>query len=130
MMQKRLRKLVGLKKEIIAPPVYGPQKAKKMLVGWGSTCGAIREAVDILQRQKVSVNAVNLNELWPFPAEAMASLIDSAQQVYVIESNATGQLAHLIRAETGKKTNSILKYDGRPFTPADIVRELGKEMSA
>lgn len=127
MMQKRMRKLVGLKKEIAAPQIYGLNKAKTTLIGWGSTCGAIREAVDILRQEKVSVNSVQLTELWPFPAEAVAGIMDGVQNVYVIENNATGQLAHLIRAETGKKTSSVLKYDGRPFTPEYIVRELRKE---
>jgi 2-oxoglutarate ferredoxin oxidoreductase subunit alpha len=128
MMQKRMRKLVGLKKEIATPQLYGPEQAKTTLIGWGSTCGALREAVDILRNKKVSVNSVQLNELWPFPAEAVASVMDKAKNCYVIENNATGQLAHLIRAETGKKASgSILKYDGRPITPEYIVRELGKE---
>jgi 2-oxoglutarate ferredoxin oxidoreductase subunit alpha len=46
-----------------------------------------------------------------------------------VENNATGQLAHLIRAETGKEVKGkILKYDGRPFTPDYIMRALRKEM--
>jgi 2-oxoglutarate ferredoxin oxidoreductase subunit alpha len=48
----------------------------------------------------------------------------------VVESNATGQLAHLIRAETGKEvTGSILKFDGRPITPIFIVEKLKKEVT-
>jgi len=128
MMQKRMRKLVGLKGEINVPEVYGSEGAKTTLIGWGSTGGAIRETVDILSRQGVSVNSVHLTELWPFPAEAMAGIMDKAQNNYVIENNATGQLAHLIRAETGKKANgNILKYDGRPFTPEYIIAEMRKE---
>ena len=46
----------------------------------------------------------------------------------MIENNATGQLAHLIRAETGKKASgNVLKYDGRPFTPEYIIAEMRKE---
>lgn len=130
MMQKRMRKLVSLRKEIIPPQVYGLKKAKATLIGCGSTCGAIREAVDVLRKRNVSVNAVNLTELYPLPVDVLARIMGSAQKVYVIENNATGQLARLIRAETGKKaTGNILKYDGRPFTPQYIVRELEKEMS-
>jgi 2-oxoglutarate ferredoxin oxidoreductase subunit alpha len=130
MMDKRMRKLVGLRKEIIAPQVYGMPKAKTTLIGWGSTCGAIREAVDILHKKNVSINAVNLTELYPLPADALTRIMDNSQKVYVVENNATEQLAHFIRAETGKKvTGNILKYDGRPFTPAYIVHELEKEIS-
>ncbi len=128
MMQKRMRKLAGLKGEIAAPQLYGPEKANTTLIGWGSTGGAIREAVDILRKEGASVNSIQLTELWPFPAEAMDSIMNKAQNVYVIENNATGQMAHLIRAETGKKASgSILKYDGRPFTPEYIVGKIRKE---
>lgn len=128
MMQKRMRKLVGLKDEITVPEVYGSENAKTTLIGWGSTGGAIRETVDILSKQGVSVNSVQLTELWPFPAEAMTGIMDKAQNNYVIENNATGQLAHLIRAETGKKvSSSILKCDGRPFTPEYIIAQMRKE---
>jgi 2-oxoglutarate ferredoxin oxidoreductase subunit alpha len=130
MMEKRLRKLDGLRQEVAAPQVYGMSNAMTTLIGWGSTCNAIREAVDIVSRKNVSINAVNLSELYPLPADALAGIMDNAGKVYVIENNATGQLAHFIRAETGKKaTGNILRYDGRPLTPAYIVRELEKEMS-
>ncbi len=125
MVQKRLRKLLSLKNEIAPPQLYGPKKAETTLVGWGSTYGAIREAVDILHREDMSVNLLHLNELWPFPAEAVVNALDSARHSYVIENNASGQLAHLIQAETGRKaSDKILKYDGRPFTPVYIAREV------
>ncbi len=128
MMQKRMRKLFSLKHEISPPPLYGPKKAGTLLIGWGSTSGAIREAVDILHKEGASVNLLHLNELWPFPSEAVADALDNAQHSYVIENNATGQLSHLIQAETGRKgSGKILKYDGRPFTPAYIAQEVRKE---
>ncbi|MFC1846117.1 2-oxoacid:acceptor oxidoreductase subunit alpha [Chloroflexota bacterium] len=126
MMQKRMRKLEGLKSEIAVPEVYGPEKAETTLIGWGSTYGALHEAVDILSGE-ASIKMVHLTELWPFPVESIANAIDSSRNVYVVENNATGQLAHLIQAETSKRVNGkILKYDGRPFTPADIAREVIK----
>ncbi len=128
MVQKRMRKLFGLKKEIAPPALYGPKKAEITLIGWGSTYWAIHEAVDTLRKEKVSLNFLHLNELWPFPTEAVTDALDNAHNSYVIENNATGQLAHLIQAETGKKVGGkILKYDGRPFTPAYITGEVRKE---
>ena len=126
--QKRLRKLSGLKQEIGAPRWYGPEKAETVLIGWGSTCGAILEAADILRRDGASVSVLHLNELWPFPAEAVANALSRTNNSYIIESNATGQLARLIKAETGRDVSSrILKFDGRPFTPAYIVEAMRKE---
>jgi 2-oxoglutarate ferredoxin oxidoreductase subunit alpha len=100
------------------------------LIGWGSTYGAIAEAASILESEGTKTNTLHLNEIWPFPKEAVASALNGTKKNIVIENNATGQLAHLIAAETGIKINgSILKFDGRPFSPEYIVKELKKEVS-
>jgi 2-oxoglutarate ferredoxin oxidoreductase subunit alpha len=126
--QKRLRKLIPLEKEINTPQKYGPKKAETTLISWGSTYGAIHEAVDILRKGDTDVNMLHLNELWPFPAKAVADAVSKAQHSYAIENNATGQLAHLIRTETGYDVSGrILKYDGRPFTPDYIAQAVRKE---
>ena len=130
MVLKRLRKLNGLRSELGQPRLHQTPKAEITLIGWGSTYGAIKEAATLLQKDGVAANVLHLNELWPFPAEAVSSVLDSANKSMVIENNATGQLARLIRRETGHKVNaSILKFDGRPFSPEYIVRELKKEVS-
>jgi len=126
--QKRLRKFLSLKQEIGTPQRYGPKKAETTLIGWGSTYGAIHEAVDILRKEDASVNMLHLNELWPFPAKAVADAVSKARNSYAIENNATGQLARLIKTETGYDVSGrILKYDGRPFTPAYIAQAVRKE---
>ena len=128
--QKRLRKLTPLEKEIGTPQSYGPKKAETTLISWGSTYGATHEAVDILRKEDASVNMLHLNELWPFPAKAVADAVSKARDSYVIENNATGQLTRLIKAETGYDVGGrILKYDGRPFTPAYIAQAVKKEAS-
>ena len=126
--QKRLRKILPLKKEIGKPHKYGARGAEATLIGWGSTYGAIHEAVDILRREDVSINMLHLSELWPFPAKAVADAVHKTPNTYAIENNATGQLARLIKAETGYDVSGrILKYDGRPFTPAYIAQAVKKE---
>jgi 2-oxoglutarate ferredoxin oxidoreductase subunit alpha len=127
-MQKRLRKSIPLGKEIGTPLKYGSRRAGTTLIGWGSTYGAIHEAVDILRKEGASINMLHLSELWPFPARTMADALSKAPNSYCIESNATGQLARLIKAETGYDvTRRILKFDGRPFTPAYIAEAVRKE---
>jgi 2-oxoglutarate ferredoxin oxidoreductase subunit alpha len=126
--QKRLRKIVLLKKEIGTPRKYGSRGAETTLIGWGSTYGAIHEAVDILRQEGASVNMIHLSELWPFPVKAVTDAVSRARNSYVIENNATGQLARLIKAETGYDVSGrILKFDGRPFTPAYIAEAVKKE---
>jgi 2-oxoglutarate ferredoxin oxidoreductase subunit alpha len=127
--QKRLSKLIPLEREVSTPEMYGPKRAETTLIGWGSTYGAIHEAVNILRREDTSVNMLHLNELWPFPVEAVADAVGKARNSYVIENNATGQLARLIKTETGYDVGGrILKYDGRPFTPDYIAQAVKKEV--
>jgi 2-oxoglutarate ferredoxin oxidoreductase subunit alpha len=127
MMDKRLRKLNGLQSEIIPPRFYGSEKPDTLLIGWGSTYGVIKEAVDTLNKEGGSYSHLHLNQIWPFPVEAVTRAMKNAQHCYVIENNATGQLAGLIRRETGLSVSgNVLKYDGRPFTPGIIMRELRK----
>jgi 2-oxoglutarate ferredoxin oxidoreductase subunit alpha len=126
-MDKRLHKLVSLRQEMHPPRWYGPRRPDTLLVGWGSTFGALREAVDLLHHD-LSIGLLHLNELWPFPTEAVADALTRSRTSYVIENNASGQLAQLIRMETGKETSGrILKYDGRPFTPAYLAAAIRKE---
>ncbi len=125
---KRMRKLQELKKEITPPRLIGPEEADMTLIGWGSTYGPIREAMGLIQGLGKSVNFLHLTELWPFPAEMVSEVFRRAQRTFVVENNYTGQLAHLIRAETGNAaTSRIGKYDGRPFTPAYIAQAVMKE---
>jgi 2-oxoglutarate ferredoxin oxidoreductase subunit alpha len=128
MMQKRLRKTEGLKKEIGKPRVYGTTQAETTLIGWGSTYGAIKEAVDQAMRDGLSINLVHLSEVWPFPAEATARALKGAKRIIAVENNATAQLAHLLRAETSYQVSgNILKFDGRPLYPAQILKQLKLE---
>ena len=125
---KRLRKLDGLNRNALIPWIYGSEKPEILLIGWGSSYGAIREAVDILNEEGKNTGMINLNHLSPFPAEAVAGAINSASKSVVVEGNATGQLANLIRTETGIKADvKILKFDGRPITPEYIIEKLEEE---
>ena len=119
---KRMRKQNGLKAEIRSPKFQESPNSEFMLIGWGSTCGAIREAADLLKKDGMPVNVLHISEIWPFLAEAISSALDKGTKSIVIDSNATAQMANLIRRETGYTVNgTILKSDGRPFSPQEIV---------
>jgi len=126
--QKRLRKISPLSRQTSTLEKYGSRGAETTLIGWGSTYGAIHEAVDILRKGGASVDMLHLNELWPFPKKAVIDAIRKARYSYAVESNATGQVAQLLKAETGYDVSGrILKFDGRPFTPAYIAEAVRKE---
>ena len=126
---KRLRKNNGLKGDIANPKFHREPGAELTLIGWGSTYGAIKEAADLLKKDGTAVNTLSLSEIWPFPTEFISSVLSKAGRSVVIEGNATAQLAGLIRRETGYEAdNTILKFDGRPFSPEEIVGRLRKEV--
>jgi 2-oxoglutarate ferredoxin oxidoreductase subunit alpha len=104
---------------------YPEETAECVVVCFGSTYGAAREAVDILRAERASVAMVHLSELAPFPRERVAARLSAARKIISVEGNSTGQLAALIRRETGIKTDAqVLKYDGRPFTGQALAEEL------
>lgn len=122
MVEKRMRKLEGIASEISVPLLYGNERPEILLIGWGSTYGAIKEAVDILNEKGVKASMLHFNEIWPFPHK-MKEAINSAGRTYTVENNYTAQLRRLIGMETGLDCDgSITKYDGRPFTVGEIVR--------
>jgi len=129
MVEKRGRKFALLEKEAAEPMVYGGKEADITLVGWGSTKGPAREAVSqlITHNPELKVNYLHLNWINPFPKEAVKRILSRAKKIIDIEGNFTGQLAGWIREQTGIEIkNKILKYDGRPFFPEDIIEGVKK----
>jgi 2-oxoglutarate/2-oxoacid ferredoxin oxidoreductase subunit alpha len=127
--EKRNRKLDGLQKEVTPPEFHASPGAAVTLIGWGSTYGAIREAAALLAAQGKPVNTLNYSQVWPFPAAATLTALKITKKNIAVEGNSTGQLSQLIRRETGVKAEgAILKYDGRPFTPTEIIERLNREV--
>jgi 2-oxoglutarate/2-oxoacid ferredoxin oxidoreductase subunit alpha len=130
MMDKRMRKNAGLQREIRGPIIHHRDNPKYNLIGWGSTLGAIGEAACQLELLGINACVIHLNELWPFPSEALEKALAGVSKNIVIENNYTGQLEKLIRSETGIAVDGhIHKYDGRAFTAEYIVSVLEKEMA-
>lgn len=126
MLEKRTRKMdTAMEEDIQGPVLYGPDEADVTFLGWGSTYGAVREAVDRLNENGKQANFYHLHDLYPLPGESVKEVVDEAGRVIVVENNYSGQLADLITKETGIKfPDKILKFDGRPFTPEDVLVEL------
>jgi 2-oxoglutarate ferredoxin oxidoreductase subunit alpha len=125
MHDKRLRKLKKLVTELNGITTAGPADAPLTLACWGSSLGPVQEAVARLNESKTPARMVHLSELWPFPAAAVAAALSGAKKLVMVEMNATGQANRLLRQETGLTADHlVLKYDGTPFTPEDILRGL------
>ncbi|HWK22410.1 MAG TPA: 2-oxoacid:acceptor oxidoreductase subunit alpha [Ureibacillus sp.] len=128
-MDKRFRKLESLNFET---PVYlnAPHDdADVLLVGFNSTRGALEEVQERLNNEGLKVNHAHVRLLFPFPSEEMATQLERAKKVIVVENNKTSQLANIMKMNIGghNKTSSITKYDGTPFLPRELenkVKEL------
>ncbi|MBU1326829.1 2-oxoacid:acceptor oxidoreductase subunit alpha [Patescibacteria group bacterium] len=125
MVEKRAKKLRAVEADIMPPTVYGDPKADIALVGWGSTKGPILEAVRLLTARGRPVRYLHFPWVYPFPAEAAKKLLEGVGRIIYIENNSTAQFASLMYEHTGIKAHdTILKYDGRPFYPEEIVEKL------
>ncbi len=131
MMEKRMKKIKLIEKELPTPKIYGDSDAEITLVCFGSVKGPALEAIKELKKKGINSNMIHLTYLSPFPEKEMKKLLRGAKKLLAVENNFTGQLAGLIREKTGKNiTKRLLKYDGRPFYPEEIaekaMRVLGK----
>jgi 2-oxoglutarate ferredoxin oxidoreductase subunit alpha len=122
MTEKRNGKTADMEKEMDGPDVRHAD-SEVLLVGWGTARGAVTEAVELLRADGRDVGSVCFSELWPFPKQAAAKVLSKAGRFVMVEQNTTAQLGRVIRMETGlAAAGAVLKYDGRPLFPNDIVR--------
>jgi 2-oxoglutarate ferredoxin oxidoreductase subunit alpha len=120
--EKRMKKVELVRRELTAPETYGPDDADVTLIGWGSSKGVIREAVDKLNARDVKTNQLHVRYLHPFQGEEVQAILAKAKRTYCVEVNYTGQFARHLRAETGISVDGlILKYDGEPLGPNFVV---------
>ena len=130
--EKRARKFENVTSLMAAPRIEGPADADVTLVGWGSTAGVIREAIELLADQGITANQLPIKWLVPFHADEITEALTNAKRFFIVENNYSGQFARYMRGETGLNASGhIRKYDGEPFAPhhiAEGVAELlGKE---
>jgi 2-oxoglutarate ferredoxin oxidoreductase subunit alpha len=125
MMQKRMGKMELAAQEIPDEKKFrliGPAESELLLVGWGSTKGAIADALKRLDPHHRRFGFLQLRLLRPFPAAAVESILARARRVVSFDGNYSGQLARLICAETGFRVDHrAVKYDGRPFSEDEVI---------
>ncbi|MGE5799495.1 MAG: 2-oxoacid:acceptor oxidoreductase subunit alpha, partial [Syntrophaceae bacterium] len=125
MVEKRLRKLEGLRKEAVMPTRFGDRKAGTILISWGSNRHIVNEAVEALQAEGVVAASVHFGQVWPLTPKMARGL--SRKRLICVENNATGQFAQLLRSELGLKVDHrVLKYNGECFTVAELVERIRK----
>ena len=126
--QKRKDKYLKLAKEVESMrsyAIYGKKDSKNLVVGWGSTKGAILDSI-----KGLDYKFIQIIYLEPFSKKIKEELKKS-KNIILIENNASSPLSSLIAEKTGifiEDKNKILKYDGRPFLYESILPEIKKRL--
>jgi len=130
MVEKRARKMADIVQRIDAPELEGPEDAEVTLVGWGSTYGVIKEAVQQLQESGITANHLQIKWIVPFHSDAVTDVLSHSRRVIIVENNYSGQFARYLRSETGFSAHGhIRKYDGEPFMPHHISNGVSELMA-
>ncbi|WP_254523370.1 2-oxoacid:acceptor oxidoreductase subunit alpha [Natrinema caseinilyticum] len=128
-MERRLEKLEHIREELEAEhasnqTTFGDENAEYGVITWGSSQGAVREAVERLNENGHSVAGLGVSDMMPFPETEVTEFLERVDEAMVVEMNATAQFRGLIQKELGRfgdEMTSLLKYNGEPFEPAEIV---------
>ena len=132
MVEKRARKFKDIADAIEPPQLEGatPQDAEVTLIGWGSTYGVIREAVEQLKTEGVAANHLSIKWIVPFHAEHVTNICKAAKRTIIVENNYSGQFYRYMRGETGITVDGcIRKYDGEPFQPHQITQGVLEQLA-
>jgi 2-oxoglutarate ferredoxin oxidoreductase subunit alpha len=122
MVNKRFKKLDLLTKDALAPELVGPANYRTLIIGWGSTYHAIREALERLGREDVSF--LHFKQVYPLHPDAIA-YFKRARKTVIVENNGTSQFGQLIRMQTGIDMDlKILKYNGLSFSVEELEDQL------
>src|SRR5271165_31968 len=126
MMEKRMGKLEAMRDDLPKGVVHGDPSANIAILGYGSNRGPIVEAQERLAAAGVATRFFEFRTLWPFPEDDVREFLADAREIYVVENNFTGQLERLVRYVVGplEHMHRILKYNGRPFRPIEIIEPI------
>ncbi|MBI4335352.1 MAG: 2-oxoacid:acceptor oxidoreductase family protein, partial [Candidatus Omnitrophica bacterium] len=122
MHDKRLGKVKHLLKELEGYETvgaYGDNNSPTAVLCWGSNKLVCREAA-----QSLGLKVIQPILLSPFPVERFKAALSGVKKLICVESNATGQLARLIKSYGFRVDETVLKYDGRPFTIDELEEKL------
>jgi 2-oxoglutarate ferredoxin oxidoreductase subunit alpha len=118
MQMLRAEKVAGIANDIPDLQIFGPRSGELLIVGWGSTYGAIHSAVERMHGDGVSVAHAHFRHLNPFPRNT-AEVLSSYRHILVPEVN-LGQLLMLLRAKYLVPAVGLNKVRGKPYRISEI----------
>ncbi|HAR65543.1 MAG TPA: hypothetical protein DCR55_04940 [Lentisphaeria bacterium] len=122
----RVAKLDAVRDALAVPTIHGDTAAGVLLCGWGSSRGALYEAVDELAAAGVRIAGMHFHTVFPLP-QALTSVLHGYDQVFTVEqaygdARHPGPFAALLRQETACDVRTLVgQATGRPLTPGTIV---------
>jgi 2-oxoglutarate ferredoxin oxidoreductase subunit alpha len=122
MISLREQKVMGIAESYPPTRVDGPEEGRLLLLGWGSTYGAIRGAFNRCQAAELPVAQVHLRHVWPLPRD-LGQILARYETVLVPEMN-RGQLARILRSEYLRDVVTLSKVQGRPFKGQEIFERV------
>lgn len=119
MVDKRLKKMIRILSNVVPPEFIGHDDYEILVIGWGSTYHAIKEALGVLDRKGLA--HLHFKQVYPLHP-GTNDFLAKAKRVIFVENNATSQFGKFVKLNTGyTRGESLLKYNGLPFTVEDIV---------
>ena len=123
MTKVRAAKIDGIASDIPEQTVSrGARNGRLAVVGWGSTFGAINQAVGLCLEEGLSVSHIHIRHIWPLPRN-LGELLSGFDHVICPEMN-NGQLVHLLRGRYLMDIESITQISGQPFKVATLQNEI------
>jgi len=138
----RSRKLLAFQRALATPEILGDDEGDLLIVGWGSTKGAIEEAVERARGEGLRVSSTHLHVLYPLPP-GLAEMFSRFRKVMTVEINYSdlpgdpyvteenrrrGQLSWILRAATLVDVDCWTRVLGEPLRPSAIHRAIREEM--
>jgi 2-oxoglutarate ferredoxin oxidoreductase subunit alpha len=135
MTAKRRKKLQALGATLPVPKIYGPSEGNVLLVGWGSTEGPIKEAVDRARAAGDSVSSIHIKHINPLP-NGLENIFSGFNHVFVVEMNdeglyGFGQFGAILRARyCDPKIQGLNKTDGLTWKVKEILERTKTNLTA
>jgi 2-oxoglutarate ferredoxin oxidoreductase subunit alpha len=128
MTAKRFRKLVTAARELAGDPLnimeLPDTQATLAVIGWGSTQGAIHEAILMARKKTIHVRWLQCKLINPLPETQLSKFLKGAKKILIPELNYGSQFANLLKTRFEIDPISLTKTEGLPFTPSEILRKI------
>lgn len=140
--EMRSRKIATFYKTLNPPEINGPEEGELLIIGWGSTLGAINEAIELAREDGLNVSSIHLRFLSPLQP-GLKEIFSRFKKIITIEINYSdpasadfissenrryAQLAFLLRAQTLTDVDCYSNVEGQPLTPNRILKVIKEKL--